>query len=53
MAYCFSNTIREIQKMDDFKNLRYNILYGTLGYELMGSAFDELMNDNTNTEGGG
>ncbi len=50
----FLNTIREIQKMDDFKNLRYDItFYGTLGYELMGSAFDELMNDNTNTEGRG
>jgi len=36
----FLNTIRELQKMDDFKNLRYDItFYGTLGYELMGSAF--------------
>ncbi len=48
----FLNTIRELQKMDDFKNLRYDItFYGTLGYELMGSAFDELMNDNTLSEG--
>lgn len=48
----FLNTIRELQKMDDFKNLRYDItFYGTLGYELMGSAFDELMNDTTLSEG--
>lgn len=48
----FLNTIRELQRMDDFKNLRYDItFYGTLGYELMGSAFDELMNDNTLSEG--
>lgn len=48
----FLNTIRELQKMDDFKSLRYDItFYGTLGYELMGSAFDELMNDNTLSEG--
>ena len=38
--------------MDDFKSLRYDItFYGTLGYELMGSAFDELMNDTTLSEG--
>lgn len=48
----FLNTIRELQKMDEFKNLRYDItFYGTLGYELMGSAFDELMNDESLTEG--
>lgn len=48
----FLNTIRELQKMDEFKNLRYDItFYGTLGYELMGSAFDELMNDELLTEG--
>ncbi len=48
----FLNTIRELQKMDDFKNLRYDItFYGTLGYKLMGCAFDELMNDNILTEG--
>ena len=48
----FLNTIRELQKMDDFKNLRYDItFYGSLGYELMGSAFDELMNDPTLSEG--
>jgi len=47
----FLNTIRELQKMSDFKDLRYDItFYGTLGYELMGSAFDELMNDQTSTE---
>jgi hypothetical protein len=48
----FLNTIRELQKMDEFKNLRYDItFYGTLGYELMGSAFDELMNDESLSEG--
>lgn len=48
----FLNTIRELQKMDDFKNLRYDItFYGTLGHELMGSAFDELMNDSSLSEG--
>ena len=48
----FLNTIRELQKMDEFKNLRYDItFYGTLGYELMGSAFDDLMKDELLTEG--
>ncbi|MGA2408596.1 MAG: ATP-binding protein [Bacteroidales bacterium] len=47
----FLNTIRELQKMDDFKNLRYDItFYGSLGYELMGNAFDNLMNDSSSTE---
>lgn len=47
----FLNTIREIQKMEDFKNLRYDItFYGSLGYELMGNAFDNLMNDSSSTE---
>ena len=46
------NTIRELQKKDEFKNLRYDItFYGTLGHELMGSAFDELMIDETLSEG--
>ncbi|MBK8656770.1 MAG: ATP-binding protein [Haliscomenobacter sp.] len=48
----FLNTIRDLQKMDEFKSLRYDItFYGTLGYELMGSAFDELMNDESLSEG--
>lgn len=48
----FLNTIRELQRMEDFKNLRYDItFYGTLGHELMGSAFDGLMNDTTLSEG--
>lgn len=48
----FLNTIRELQKMDEFKNLRYDItFYGTLGYELMGSAFDDLMKDESLLEG--
>ncbi len=47
----FLNTIRELQKMDEFKNLRYDItFYGTLGYELMGSAFDDLMNNESSTD---
>jgi len=47
----FLNTVREIQKMEDFKNLRYDItFYGSLGYELMGNAFDNLMNDSSSTE---
>lgn len=46
------NTIRELQDMPEFKNLRYDItFYGTLGYELMGSSFDELMNDESLHEG--
>ncbi len=50
----FLNTIRELQKMDEFKKLRYDItFYGTLGYELMGSAFDELMIESSNTENKG
>lgn len=48
----FLNTIREIQKIEEYKDLRYDItFYGTLGYELMGSAFDDLMSDNVPTEG--
>jgi len=48
----FLNTIRELQKMDEFKNLRYDItFYGTLGYELMGCAFDDLMKDESLSEG--
>jgi len=50
----FLNSIRELQKMEDFKKLRYDItFYGTLGHEIMGSSFDGLMNDSTNTEGRG
>lgn len=47
----FLNTIRELQKLPDFKYLRYDIaFYGSLGYELMGNAFDNLMNDSSSTE---
>jgi len=47
----FLNTIRELQKIDEYKNLRYDItFYGTLGYELMGNAFDNLMNESDSTE---
>lgn len=48
----FLNTIRELQKMDNFKDLRYDItFYGTMGYELMGSAFDELMSNQDPVDG--
>ena len=47
----FLNTIRELQKIEEYKNLRYDItFYGTLGYELMGNAFDNLMNDSNSSE---
>ena len=47
----FLNTIREIQKIEEYKNLRYDItFYGTLGYELMGNAFDTLMNASNSIE---
>ncbi len=47
----FLNTIRELQKIEEYKNLRYDItFYGTLGYELMGNAFDNLMNESDSTE---
>jgi len=47
----FLNTIRELQKIEEYKKLRYDItFYGTLGYELMGNAFDNLMNDSDSTE---
>jgi hypothetical protein len=51
-GYLILNTIRELQKDDQFKNLKYDItFYGSLGYELMGSAFDDLMNENDISEG--
>lgn len=51
-GYLILNTIRELQKDDQFKYLKYDItFYGNLGYELMGSAFDDLMNENNSTEG--
>lgn len=47
----FLNTIRELQKIEEYKHLRYDItFYGTLGYELMGNAFDTLMNESDSTE---
>ncbi len=51
-GYLMLNTIRELQKDNDFKAFKYDItFYGSLGYELMGSAFDDLMNENTSAEG--
>jgi len=47
----FLNTIRELQKIDEYKHLRYDItFYGTLGYELMGNAFDNLINESDSSE---
>jgi len=47
----FLNTIRELQKIEEYKNLRYDItFYGSLGYELMGNAFDNLMNESDSSE---
>ncbi len=46
------NAIREIQKTEEFKDLNYDIaFYGDLGYEVMGSAFDELMEETNLAEG--
>jgi hypothetical protein len=46
------NTIREIQKTGEFDDLNYDIaFYGDLRYELMGSAFDEMMEEMILTEG--
>ncbi len=51
-GYLVLNTIRVLQKEEEFKHLKYDItFYGNLGYELMGSAFDDLMNENTSAEG--
>lgn len=51
-GYLVLNTIRTLQREEDFKHLKYDItFYGNLGYELMGSAFDDLMNENTSAEG--
>jgi hypothetical protein len=51
-GYLVLNTIRLLQKDEEFKHLKYDItFYGNLGYELMGSAFDDLMNENTSAEG--
>lgn len=51
-GYLVLNTIRVLQKDEEFKHLKYDItFYGNLGYELMGSAFDDLMNENTSAEG--
>jgi Cdc6-like AAA superfamily ATPase len=47
------NTIRHLQRMDDFKDLHYDIaFYGDLGHELMGSAFDDIMDEGGSSEFG-
>jgi len=46
------NAIREIQKNDDFKHLNYDVaFYGDLRYEIMGSAFDEMTEGVSLSEG--
>ncbi len=46
------NTIREIQKSGQFDDLNYDIaFYGDLRYEIMGSAFDEMMEEAVLSEG--
>lgn len=47
------NALREIQKQEEFQALNYDIaFYGDLRYELMGSAFDEFMEETSLSEGG-
>ncbi|HUU29579.1 MAG TPA: type IV secretion system DNA-binding domain-containing protein [archaeon] len=46
------NTIREIQKSGQFDDLNYDIaFFGDLRYEVMGSAFDEMMEEIVLSEG--
>jgi len=46
------NTIREIQKSGQFDDLNYDIaFFGDLRYEVMGSAFDEMMEEMVLSEG--
>lgn len=46
------NAIREIQKSGQFDDLNYDIaFYGDLRYEIMGSAFDEMMEEAVLSEG--
>ena len=46
------NAIREIQKFEEFKALNYDVaLYADQGYEIMGSAFDEMTEGATLAEG--
>ena len=46
------NTIREVQKSGYFDDLNYDVaFYGDLRYEVMGSAFDEMMEDAIPSEG--
>ncbi len=46
------NAIREIQKSEEFKELNYDVaFYADQRYEIMGSAFDEMTEGATLTEG--
>lgn len=46
------NAIREIQKSGQFDDLNYDIaFFGDLRYEVMGSAFDEMMEEMVLSEG--
>jgi hypothetical protein len=51
-GYLMLNTIRKLQQEEQFRHLKYDItFYGNLGYELMGSAFDDLMNEDNYADG--
>ncbi len=46
------NAIREIQKIQEYEHLNYDVaFYGDLRYEVMGSAFDDLMEEVIVSEG--
>lgn len=46
------NAIREIQKLDEFGNLNYDVaFYADQRYEIMGSAFDEMTEGATVADG--
>lgn len=46
------NAIREVQKSGEFDQLNYNVaFYGDLRHEVMGSAFDEMMEETVLPEG--
>jgi hypothetical protein len=51
-AQLILNAIREVQKSGQFDGLNYDIaFYGDLRYEVMGSAFDEMMEEAVLSEG--
>jgi len=51
-AQLILNTIREIQKSEQFDDLNYDVaFYGDLRYEIMGSAFDDMTAEVVLSEG--